>query len=130
MLIAIGLALVSLLLFSWIRSTRRARAAWLQSLNLPGVWNLQNSDQSESFEFSGDAERGRYTLNQDGHVTKGEWRIQGSALVLAPEGDASGTQVLSLHRIRGGNIGMDGPGRSRQIFRKQPTNIIPLRRKR
>ena len=129
MLIVLGLAISALLLFSWIRSTRKAREAWLQSLSLPGTWDLDNTDRPESFEFSGDVLQGAFLLKQGGKVTKGEWRIQGNTLVLTPEGASPNPTAYSLHRFQGGSIGIDGPGRSRQIFKKRPTNIIPLRRK-
>ncbi len=52
--------LVALLVFFYVRATRRARQQWLLKLDLPGIWYLQ-SDQAGSrqvLKLSGELDSG------------------------------------------------------------------------
>ena len=130
MIVAIISGVVALIVIVWVRNTRRARHDWLAELDLPGIWDLDNSDIPECIEFSGSLASGRYVQKRDGEVAKGRWTISGGNLILHPDGEEFDPSTYELRRFRTGNIGIDGTDRPRQIFVKRSTNIIPLRRRR
>ena len=117
---------VAFIVFTWMRVTRRTREKWLRQLNLSGIWDLDSDDRRQmSLEFTGTLSSGRYTARTDGGVESGTWRLVGHNLVLEPGQGASADYDLRLFDT--GKIGIDGPGRQRQIYLKRADNVVPLR---
>ena len=129
---------VSVLLVSfWMRSARRKRLAWLRALNLLGKWELdgQPADQSQqilrrTLTLSGELDGGTYVARDGDSIQRGDWRLRGHVLGLAAtEGDAESTALVhyDLRLFDKGKIGLDGPGREREVYVKRESNVIPLR---
>lgn len=138
------LAAVSLLAFSALRASRRARSDWLRSLNLPGTWHLDASADAirRSLTLSGEPASGSYVAKDGDAVERGRWRLRGHTLHLLPaeggaeasaDAHASGAQGAAtsydLRLFEPGRIGLDGPGRAREIYIKRESNVIPLRQR-
>ena len=127
---------VALVTAFWMRSARRRRLEWLRSLNLVGKWELDAAPANGSpalrrwLTLSGDLAGGTYVA-RDGEVTqRGNWRLRGHTLHLEPtEGDGAVTTPASyeLRLFDTGKIGLDGPGRKRELYVKRESNVIPLR---
>ena len=120
----------------WMRGARRRRNEWLRSLNLVGKWELDavptngSPAHRRSLTLSGDLGGGTYVA-RDGDVTqRGNWRLRGHTLYVEPtEGDGAVTSPASyeLRLFDKGKIGLDGPGRKREVYVKRESNVIPLR---
>ena len=132
-LFAIALAL---LVAFWVRASRRRRLEWLRALNLVGKWELDlpnaGADQAQrrSLTLSGDLDAGTYVARDGDAVQRGNWRLRGHTLTLEPtEGDGplSAAASFDLRLFDKGKIGLDGPGREREVYVKRENNVIPLR---
>lgn len=137
MLLWLALGLGALLLV-WLRGAKRTRERWLEALNLVGKWELQSpageraGPRCRSLTLSGDLDAGKYVARDDDAVHRGEWRLAGRTLTLSPtEGDAQpGAPVrYELRLFEAGRIGLDGPGREREVYLKRDGNVIPLLRR-
>ncbi len=127
--LALLVIVVGALAFLWLWSARRSRERWLRSLDLVGKWELDPRPPrggSRSLTLSGELASGSY-LARDGDTTeRGKWRLSGHTLTLEPEG-AEAPAYYDLHLFASGRIGLDGPGREREIYVKCAGNVIPLR---
>ena len=132
LLLALGL-----MAWIWWRSVSRVRENWLHDLNLVGKWELEapaggNSAQ-RSLTLSGDLAAGRYVARDGDAVHRGRWRLSGHVLTLEPleseSGDHPDAAQFDLRLFEPGRIGLDGPGRKREIYRKREGNVIPLARR-
>ena len=134
-----GIAIV-LVVGLGLRSARRQREAWLRSLNLVGKWELDappgNADddgaprQRRSITLSGELDGGTYVARDAEAVQRGNWRLRGRSLSLAPtegEGAISTPANYDIRLFDKGKIGLDGPGRTREVYAKRDSNVIPLR---
>ena len=120
----------------WMRGARRKRLEWLRSLNLVGKWELDaaptngNPAHRRWLTLSGDLAGGTYVARDGDVIQRGNWRLRGHALYLEPtEGDGAVTTPASyeLRLFDKGKIGLDGPGRKREVYVKRESNVIPLR---
>lgn len=109
----------------WVKRTRTARDRWIARLALPGVWQCDAPNGPFVLEFVGDPSSGRY-IERSGRATeRGRWQLHGSTIELEPE--AGGSRNYELRLFEDGSIGIDGPGRERQIYVRQRSNVVPLR---
>lgn len=131
----LGFGLLALI---WWRSAGRARENWLHDLSLVGKWELETPDTLQehtrrSLTFSGDLASGRYVARDGDNVHRGKWRLSGHTLALEPleseAGDHPGAAQFDLRLFAHGRIGIDGPGRVRETYRKREGNVIPLARR-
>ena len=111
----------------WLRGMRRARREWLTQLNLPGTWRLDVQDGARLLRLGGSLDGGRYVARDGMDEEHGDWRLSGHTLVLNPDGDAGEGQRFDLRQFDTGRIGIDGPGREREIYVKRADNVIELR---
>ena len=125
----------------WMRGARRRRVEWLRSLNLVGKWELDAAPNNGSptpsrptprrgLTLSGDLAGGTYVARDGDVIQRGNWRLRGHTLHLEPtEGDGPVTTPASyeLRLFDKGKIGLDGPGRTREVYVKRESNVIPLR---
>ena len=129
---------VGALVFAWSRNAKRARDEWLRALNLLGKWELESSadsaSPSRSLTLTGALSAGKYVAH-DGEgaatsaIERGEWRLSGHTLTLAAtEGESAGDgpKRYDLRLFEAGRIGIDGPGRQREIYVKREGNVVPL----
>ena len=118
---------VLVILAIWIVRTRSARTRWLQRLDLPGTWVLEGSEEEKvRIEFFGTPKDGQYIESLQDKIVAGNWRLSGSSLILTPN-EREG-QTFDIRSFERGRIGIDGPGRDKQIFQKQANNVVPMRR--
>ena len=124
---------VGALIFAWSRKARKARAEWLRSLNLLGKWELQSGAQEtpahRTLTLTGTRSAGNYVARNGDAIERGEWRLSGHTLTLAAtEGEAAGDgpKRYELRLFEAGRIGIDGPGREREIYVKREGNVVPL----
>ncbi len=117
---------VAALAFAYVKGTRRNRLRWLQRLDLPGIWHWE--DHEGTLELAGSFEEGHYRFREPEGNESGRWVLQGQMLVLTPESGA-GPASYDVRFFDEGKIGVDGPGRSRRIYVKEHSNVVPLRRK-
>ena len=117
---------VAVLAFAYVRGTRRNRLRWLERLGLPGIWRWEHHEGT--LEMSGSFEEGHYRFREPEGNESGRWALQGQMLVLIPE-SGTGPANYDVRFFDEGKIGVDGPGRSRRIYVKEHTNVVPLRRK-
>ena len=128
---------VGALLFAWSRSARRARTEWLAALNLLGKWELEVRDDDavpvpRALTLTGTLSAGQYVARDGDVIERGEWRLSGHTLTLAAtEGPhaGDGPKRYELRLFEAGRIGVDGPGREREIYIKREGNVVPLVRK-
>ena len=125
------LGTVALVVLRWVRATKRARIEWLRVVNLIGRWERQPGDgngEARSITFTGDLASGKYAAKDGDAVEQGDWVLRGHMLTLSPgEGDAA---EFDLRLFQPGKIGLDGPGREREIYVRSSDNVIPLRLRR
>ena len=110
----------------WVRGTRRNRLRWLERLDLPGTWHWDNEDGT--WELSGELHAGTYRFREPEADERGTWALEGHALELTADVD----DVMRSYELRffdSGRIGLDGPGRVRRVYVKEPSNVVPLRRR-
>lgn len=111
----------------WIVRTRGARIRWLQALDLPGFWMLEGSKDSDvSIEFFGTPQNGQYIESLRDKIIAGAWRLSGSNLVLTP--NEKEDQVFEIRAFEAGRIGINGPGKEKQVYVKRANNVVPMRR--
>ena len=120
----------------WMRGARRRRNEWLRALNLLGKWELDvvptngNPATRRGLTLSGELAGGTYVARDGDVIQRGNWRLRGHTLYLEPtEGDGAVTSPASyeLRLFDKGKIGLDGPGRTREVYVKRESNVIPLR---
>lgn len=130
------LVMVGVVTAYWMRSARRRRLEWLRSINLVGKWELDAAPANGSpalrrrLTLSGDLAGGTYVASDGDATQRGNWRFRGHSLHLEPtEGDGAVTTPASyeLRLFDKGKIGLDGPGRVREVYVKRESNVIPLR---
>ena len=114
----------------WYRSARRARMNWVRALGLVGQWDLDASaegstGEARSLTLSGGPLAGPYVARDGDTIYRGTWRLTGVALSLEPAGGRAAQYELRL--FEEGRIGIDGPGRQREIYVKRDDNVIPFR---
>ncbi len=121
----------------WMLNLRRNRDGWLKQLNLLGKWELEQPQNNalasaraqRSLTLSGTLAAGTYVARTGDAIERGEWRLAGHTLTLAPtegESQAGGPKRYELRLFEAGRIGLDGPGRKREIYVKREGNVIPL----
>ncbi len=119
---------VALVVFLYVRMTRRARREWLQRLDLPGRWHADagNEDANVIAELtlSGGLDDGSYVLRQGDTTTRGAWRLAGHTLSLRGDG---GEQVFDLHFFKAGHIGLEDTTGARHLLYKAADNVVALR---
>ena len=121
------LGVVAVAILFWILRTRSARRRWVEELDLIGQWDLEgentNNNRIEFIGARGDA--GNYMASTDDTLESGNWHLTSYFLVLEPN---DGEPVRhELRRFEPGRIGINGPGREKQIYRKKRvSNIIKL----
>jgi len=125
-------AAVFVLGFLWLRSLRRARMNWVRSLDLVGQWDLDpggsgegSSGEARSLTLSGGPLSGPYVARDGDTIYRGNWQLTGDRLTLEPTGGRAAQYELRL--FGAGRIGVDGPGRQREIYVKRDDNVIPFR---
>lgn len=119
----------------WMRSASRKRQDWLRALNLPGKWELDpppaangGTPETKSLTLSGELAGGTYVAREGDAIHRGKWRLRGHSLGLEPtEGRADAPAQYDLRLFEKGKIGLDGPGREREVYVKRDSNVIPLR---
>ena len=120
------LLFVAIIVFSYIRFTKRNRERWLKRINLVGVWGLENTiDEVRSFEFRGSLSSGTYTFESGNRNQRGDWVIVGTCLKLVPNG--GDPFECDLRFFDTGKIGIDGPGHERTIYLKRADNVVLLK---
>ena len=75
--------------------------------------------------MSGGPLAGPYVARDGDTIYRGTWRLTGVALSLEPAGGRAAQYELRL--FEEGRIGIDGPGRQREIYVKRDDNVIPFR---
>ncbi len=128
------LVLMAALVLFGVRSARSKRQEWLSALNLVGKWELHGAPPGgrRSITFSGEAAGGSYVAKDGDAVERGQWQLRGHTLQLeATEGEQAedGAKSYDLRLFETGRIGLDGPGREREIYIKRDSNVVPLRRR-
>ena len=126
-------AIVAVVVFLWFRSAQRARSDWVSALDLIGQWDLDatagsadgSTGEARSLTLSGGPLSGPYVAKDGDTTYRGTWRLTGATLTLEPEGGRAAQYELRLFSV--GRIGIDGPGRQREIYVKCDDNIIPFR---
>lgn len=121
----IVVAAIAVIVFVWVQKTRLARKKWLNQLDLPGTWELSDNS-STTFEFIGELAGGNYIFSSNNMLESGEWQISGNALLLTPN-DAKEGVNFEIRWFKLGEIGINGPGRERQIYQKRVDNVVQLR---
>ncbi len=127
------LVAVAVLVTMWLRSMRRARREWIRSLDLIGQWDLDTSSElpeesvgeARSLTLSGGPVSGPYVARDGDMIYRGRWSLSGNRLSLEPEGGRAAH--YDLRAFGAGRIGIDGPGRQREIYVKRDDNVIPFR---
>ena len=125
------LAIGALVGIGWMRAAKRARSEWLRQLNLVGRWeraSVSGNGVVRSLTFKGDFASGEYMAEEGDTEERGTWRLRGHTLTLAPERGQPGDFDLRL--FANAKIGLDGPGREREIYLRTSDNVIPLRARR
>ena len=120
------LLFVAVIVFSYIRFTRRNRERWLKRINLVGVWDVEHSaDEVSYLDFRGNLSSGTYTFESSNDIQRGDWMIVGTCLRFKPnEGDPFD---CDLRFFDTGKIGIDGPGHERKIYLKRADNVVLLK---
>ena len=117
---------VAILVVFWVQGARRNRLRWLQRLDLPGIW--QWDDEKGTLELSGELHAGSYRFREPQADEQGTWELRGHELLLTSNLDKT-PRAYELRFFDSGRIGLDGPGRARRVYVKEPSNIVPLRRR-
>lgn len=121
------LGLIALAVIIWVTRTRSARRHWVEELNLIGQWDLEGRNiHNERIEFIGARpDRGNYMASKDETLESGSWFLTSYFLVLQPENEEQ--KRYELRRFEEGRIGINGPDREKQIYRKKRvSNIIKM----
>lgn len=121
LLVVIGVAAV---VFLWLKAARSSRQRWLARLDLPGTWRWE--DHEGSLELAGELSHGSFRMIDGTVEISGEWQLVGHELRLL---DRSGTQNnYDLRFFDAGKIGLHRSGQDARVYRKTPSNVVPLRR--
>lgn len=127
---------VAVVVSLWMRAARHKRLAWLRLLNLVGKWEQDppatngSPPQRRSLTLSGELDGGTYVARDGDAVQRGNWRLRGRGFSLEPtegEGAVTSATTYELRLFDKGKIGLDGPGRTREVYVKRESNVIPLR---
>ncbi|MFP6797070.1 MAG: hypothetical protein VB933_08395 [Pseudomonadales bacterium] len=122
----ITVVLIVALVALWFRSARKTRTRWLEQLNLPGVWDLDDShSRTISLEIRGTLSAGKYRFRTDNRNESGEWRIAGQSIAFSVDGGSE--ERCELRLFGAGRVGINGPRHIRQIYVKRADNVVPLR---
>ena len=120
------------------RRNKRFQAELLRTLNMLGKWEIESraagvETPHRTLTFtSGTLSTGQYVARDDDAVERGDWRLNGHTLTLAAtEGHSAvdGPKRNDLRLFEDGRIGLDGPGRQREIYSKRESDIVPLAHK-
>ena len=113
----------------YVRGTRAARQRWLTQLSLPGAWHREGDGERRLLRLGGELDGGRYVALDGSDEETGVWRLSGHTLVLHPDrsDDPEASQHFDIRLFDTGRIGIDGPGREREIYVKRADNVIELR---
>ena len=125
MLTVLGLVTVAILL--WVMKTRSARRRWVKELDLIGQWDLEGDNPDEvRIEFIGTSgDLGNYMASNSQVLESGSWQLSSYFLILTPLNGEE--QRYELRRFGEGLIGIHGPDREHQVFRKKKlSNVIKL----
>ena len=121
------LGVVAVVILFWVMRTRAARRNWVESLDLIGQWDLEGkNDKNVRIEFIGArGDAGNYMASTNESLESGSWHLTSYFLVLHPnEGEPA---RYELRRFETGRIGINGPGREKQIYRKKRvSNIVKI----
>ena len=119
------LSAVAIIILLVLRSIRGSRQQWLQQVNLPGIWELEDEEaETEVLEFFGELDHGSFRTKKGNKAKMGSWYLSPKSLFLVEENDTDHEYVLRY--FPEGRIGLDGPDRPRQIFSKRGAKIISL----
>ena len=121
------LGAVAFVVVFWVMRTRSARHRWVDELDLVGHWDLEGDNTDNiSIEFIGTrGDAGNYMSSTADTLESGSWYLTSYFLVLEPQDGES--QKFELRRFEPGRIGINGPGREKQVYRKRrSSNIIKL----
>ena len=123
------LAVIVVAAIVYLRGTRAARRRWLVQLNLPGAWHRDAAGERRLLRLGGELDGGRYVAVDGGSEETGVWRLSGHTLVLHPDqsDDPDASRHFDIRLFDTGRIGIDGPGREREIYVKRADNVIELR---
>ena len=121
----IVIAAIAIIVFLWVQKTRSSRKSWLQKLDLPGTWELQE-DKTTTFEFIGELDGGNYIYTANNMLESGSWQISGNLLLLKANNASEGVSY-EIRSFALGEIGIHGPQRERQIYQKRVDNVVQLR---
>lgn len=111
------------IVFLYVRSSRKARSAWLAQLDLPGLWYWQQGDGQ--LALVGNADHGDFIRQEGAKESSGKWRIDGHRLVLRGQ-DCE--ESLDLQFFKQGNIGLENALGECRIYVKEANNVVPLKR--
>ena len=119
---------VSLAVFLYVRSSRRARQTWLEKLDLPGRWHGQHDapdgdNHGVELLLQGKADSGTFVLQEGQDAWRGEWQLLGHVLHLR---GGTRQQSLDLHYFSPGCIGLENEAGVRRLYNKATTNVVPL----
>jgi hypothetical protein len=117
---------VAVVVVVWIRGTRRNRLRWLERLDLPGIWHRHNEEGT--LELGGELDTGSYRFREPQADEHGTWVLEGHRLVLTANLDKT-PRAYELRFFDNGKIGLDGPDRPHRVYVKEPSNVVPLRRR-
>ena len=121
------LGAVAFAILFWVLRTRYARRRWVDALDLIGQWDLEGANTDNvRIEFIGSrGDAGNYMASTKDTLESGSWSLTSYYLVL--EAQNGKPQRFELRRFEHGRIGINGPGRDKQIYRKKRvSNIIKL----
>lgn len=124
LLLVIAVAVVVIL---YIRTTKRARLAWLTRVDLPGRWRCEVSgDQSAAWALTlhGGVDGGEFVLREGAQEKRGQWHIVGHTLTMRSPGSVD---TFDLHYFKTGSIGLEDDSGARRILTKVTDNVVPLR---
>lgn len=114
---------VGVVVFGWLRATRKNRERWLQRLDLPGTWSWEGQDGR--LELSGGLSQGSYRLTEPGVEQRGKWLLRGHTMELTA--DNGNLEAYDLRFFDAGKIGLTRDGREARVYLKTPSNVVPLR---
>ena len=117
---------VGIIVVVWVRGARRNRLRWLERLDLPGTWRWESKEGT--LELTGELHAGAYRFREPDVDEQGSWTLEGHTLVLTAKADDA-PRSYELRFFDNGKIGLDGPGRERRVYVKEPSNVVPLRRR-
>ena len=115
--------LVAGLVVVYLRSTRKARANWLQSLSLPGHWVSQRDGSHLS--LAGGFDSGEFVRQGETSNDSGHWHYQGETLTLTGEEQF----LFTVQMFQPGVISLTAEDGTAELFHKQSNNVVSLAKK-